>query len=798
MLGPEPPGSSPVLELPSEPPSVSDSPPVSEVLVRFAAMRRVVLPLAVILGACRPSSGLEAPQEPPPPTDTPIATGVSNDGSAALVTAGPASGGPKLVDADYDPATDPRNRGGWSFSDARDPAAREDAKRRPFSIEALYQLKSVGGPVVSPDGKHVLFTVSRFDLAKGESNMDIHVVARDGSGMRRLTRNAKTDTSPAWLPDGRSFVFVSTRENGSQLWRMSIEGGEPEQLTNISTGVSGPKVSPDGSHVAFVSQVFPEHGADDDANSKAIEAREDNAIKAHVADELLYRHWTAYDDGRRSHVLVLDLGTEKIRDLTPGDFHSPSFGAGTHGYAWSPDGAELCFVSNRDAPSARSWTTNKDLFIVPTKGGTPVNLTDANEAYDGDPVYSADGRYIAFRRQDEPGYEADRFRAALYDRKSGEVSVLTEAFDNWVTEVAWADEGKTLLFQAAQGGRAPLFRVGVAGGAITKLAVPSVRSWDVAPDGGVAFTFTSIGKPVELFTADKDGDAGRRLTGLNDAVAQAFDIRPAEEVWVEGPSGRKIHMFVVKPHGYRKGRRYPTILNVHGGPQSQWQDSLRGDWQVYPGAGYVVAFPNPTGSTGYGQATTAGISEDWGGKVYEDVMAVADYLQEQPYVDPKRMGAMGWSYGGYMMNWLLGHTDRFKAIASMMGIYELDSFYGATEELWFPEKDLGGPAWKNTEGYTKYSPSSYADKFKTPTLIVTGELDYRVPYTQSLQLFTALRRQDVPSRLVVFPNDGHWPNHVRSMPLYYAAHLDWFHQYLGGKPSPYDITALVAGTAFEG
>ncbi len=747
----------------------------------------------MLLGACRPAPNLEPPREPPPPTDTPIGSDAQDEAPAAVSTAMPSGRDAEIRDSAYDPSKDPRNSGGWVFTDDRDPAARDDAKRKPFSIEALYQIKNVGSPVASPDGQSILFTVTRDDLAKGVSNTDIHLVRRDGSGMRRLTRSEASDGSPAWLPDSKSFVFVSTREDGSQLWRMSVEGGEPEQLTDISTGVSSPHVSPDGTKVAFTSSVFPEHGADDDANAKAIEARSDNPIKAHVADDLLYRHWTSYDDGRRTHILSLDLATETLLDLTPGDFHSPSFG---EGFDWSPDGAEVCFVSNRDAASARSWTTNKDLFVASAKGGRAVNLTDANEAYDGDPVYSPDGRYIAFRRQSEPGYESDRFRLALYDRSSGEVSVLTESFDNWVTEIAWADEGKTVVFQAAQQGRTPLFRVGVNGGDITKLSLPAVRAWDVASDGGLVFTFTSIGKPVELFAADKDGDGARRLTGLNDALAQEFDIRPSEEVWVEGPSGRKIHMFVVKPHGFRKGKRYPLILNVHGGPQSQWQDSLRGDWQVYPGAGYVVAFPNPTGSTGYGQATTAAISEDWGGKVYDDVMAAADFLEKQPYVDPKRMGAMGWSYGGYMMNWLLGHTDRFKAIASMMGIYELESFYGATEELWFPEKDFGGPSWSGGESYTKFSPSAFAKNFKTPTLIVTGELDYRVPYTQSLQLFTALRRQGVPSRLVVFPNDGHWPSHVRSMPLYYAAHLDWFHRYLGGGSSPYDIEALVEGTAF--
>lgn len=754
---------------------------------------RVALIPAFVLVACQPARTLEPPREPPPPTDAPIGGGALEDEVGATFTALP-SDRVDVRESAYEPSEDPRNTGGWVFADPRDPAARADAKKDSFSIDALYRLVGVGAPVLSPDGGSVLFTVTRYDLAHGTSNTDIYLVGRDGAGLRRLTRDPGRDADPSWMPDGKAFVFVSSREGGSQLWRMAIDGGEPEQLTEISTGVGGPQVSPDGTMVAFSSSVFPEHGADDEANAKAIRARKDNPIQAHVADELLYRHWTAYDDARRSHLLVLGFADETIRDVSPGDFHTPAFGGG---FAWSPDSAELCVVSNRDSPSARSWTTNKDLFVVPAKGGKAVNLTDANEAYDGDPVYSPDGRYIAFRRQTEPGYESDRFRLAVYDRRSGDVSVLTESFDNWVTGARWADEGETLLFQAAEQGRTPLYRVGVRGGSMTKLALPSVRGWDVGPDGGLAFTFTSIGKPIELFTADADGDGARRLTGLNDEVAQTYDLRPAEEVWVESKNGRKVHMFVVKPHGFRKGRRYPTILNVHGGPQSQWQDTLRGDWQVYPGAGYVVAFPNPTGSTGYGQGVTAGISGDWGGKVYEDVMAAADYLQNQPYVDPDRMGAMGWSYGGYMMNWLLGHTDRFAAIASMMGIYELESFYGATEELWFPEKDLGGPAWANRDAYAKFSPSKFAENFSTPTLIITGELDYRVPYTQSLQLFTALRRRDVPARLVVFPDDGHWPSRARSMPLYYAAHLDWFHRYLGGAKSPYEIESMVAGTAFE-
>ena len=237
-------------------------------------------------------------------------------------------------------------------------------------------------------------------------------------------------------------------------------------------------------------------------------------------------------------------------------------------------------------------------------------------------------------------------------------------------------------------------------------------------------------------------------------------------------------------------------MNVHGGPQSQWLDSFRGDWQVYPGCGYVVAFPNPHGSTGYGQEFTHAISRDWAGKVYEDCLAVADYMASLPWIDKDRMGAMGWSYGGYMMAWMAGHTDKFKCLVSMMPTYNLASMWGATEELWFPQYDLGGAPWES-EDYTKFSPHLSADKFKTPTLVITGEKDFRLAYTEGLQFFTALRKKGVPSRLIVFENDGHWPNAVKSMPLYYAAHLDWFHRYLGGEASPYDIEKMVQNRAYD-
>ena len=687
--------------------------------------------------------------------------------------------------------------GSWPLTPKRDPAHPADANKKPLDIQALYKIPTVSGPRWSPDGARLLFVVSRHELTGGKSNDEIYRVDADGKNLRRMTRNEASDVHPRWAPDGKSFLFVSTRKDGAQVWRMPADGGEPEQLTHLSTKVSAPAWTPDGKGIVLISRIFPEAGADDAANKALAEARKESAIQAHLADDLLYRHWTSYRDGRRNHLLLYDIAKKAYTDLTPGDFDSPSFHQGSGGFDLSPHGEELCFVSNRQGPGAQSWTTNKDLWLVPTTGGVAVNLTAGNAGFDGHPGYSPDGRHIAYLRQSTPGYEADRFELLLYDRVTKKTRALTDGFDNWVLDFHWSSDSKAIIFNAPIKGRFPLLRVEVATGKIRRLGVPMARGFDVAPDGQVAFIDTAVDRPTELYLADRQGNKPRRITRMSEQITREYDLRPATEMWLPGAGGRKVHTFVVTPHGFKPGKRYPLIINVHGGPQYQWSDMLRGDWQVYPAAGYVVAFFNPHGSIGYGQAYTAAISKDWGGKVYEDVIKVTEALAKLEYVDPERMGAMGWSYGGYMMNWLLGQPHKFKALVSMMGLYDLPSFYGATEELWFPEWDLGGTPWGNPGSYSKWSPSARAAKFKTPTLVITGEKDYRVPYTQSLQLFTALRRQKVPARLIVFPDDGHWPSYVKSMPLYYAAHLDWFAKYLGGGGSPWKIEDMVRGKAFK-
>jgi dipeptidyl aminopeptidase/acylaminoacyl peptidase len=674
------------------------------------------------------------------------------------------------------------------------------AAKRAFTVEDLYRVRGIEDLHVSPDGKTVLFTLRTDDLAKAKSTKHIWLMDADGKNARQFTSGEKGESSPAFSPDGKWIAFISSRDGDDNLYVISASGGEARRLTNISTGVSGPLWSPDGKWIAFTGDVYPECGADDACNKKIGERWSKGSLHAHLADALLYRHWTQWKDGKRTHVLLADVSTGAVRDLTPGDFDSPPFQlGGPLQYDFSPDSTELAFDSNHDRDLASS--TNSDVWIFSLGGSQlPRNITAGNPAFDGHPKYSPDGKYIAYQMQKQPGYESDLFRLAIYDRSTGASRVLTESFRNWVDAFQWASDSKSLYFSAPVEGDTPIFRVSLDSGSIQQVLVDrTIDSFEVSQDNSrIIYIRRSVSDPAEFFAVDlADGKSStpQRLSHFNDEVANEVDLRPAERMWVKGAGGAKIEVFIVKPHNFDPSKKYPLILNVHGGPQFQWQDSFRGDWQVYPGSGYIVAFANPHGSTGYGQDFTAEISGDHGGMVFEDLMRVTDELIKLPYVDPDRTGAMGWSYGGYMMDWFEGHTSRFKAIASMMGPFDLRSFYGSTEELWFPEWDLKGQPW-NSDQYEKFSPSYFVKNFKTPCLVISGERDYRVPYTQSLQMFTSLQEMKVPSKLIVYSDAGHWPSWYE-MALYYTAHLEWFHQYLGGDAPPWSTEQFLRNAVFD-
>ncbi|MDR3684243.1 MAG: S9 family peptidase [Geothrix sp.] len=668
------------------------------------------------------------------------------------------------------------------------------AEKRAFQIEDLYRLKGVQHLALSPDGSRLAFEVSSQDLKAAKRSTQLWVLEVATGTTRQLTFSGKADTAPQWSKDGRTLYFLSSREGGSQLWALDASGGEARKVTAFEAGVEAPKVIPGANQVVFQASVFPEAMADGAKQKELSEKLENGPVQAHLADSLLYRHWTEWRDFQVSQLFTATF-EGKVEAITAGPQDHPAF---WQSWDLSPDGKEVCVTTNADPVPARS--TNQDLFLISLEGDRrPRCITGDNPAADQDPKYSPDGRFIAYRLQARAGHESDRFCLAVYDRAAKTRRVLTESIDNWVDTFQWSADGKALWFTVEEKGRWPLFRMDVATGKATRmLEGQSIREFVVSPDQkSIYLTKTRVGEPVEIWRYGFETKALTCLTAFNRAVADEVDLRPAEEQWVKGADGRDIQVFLVKPHGFDPAKKYPLILNVHGGPQMMWSDSLRGDWQVYPGAGYIVAFPNPHGSTGFGQAFTDAISGDWDGKVMVDVEKVADHLAALPYVDKDRMGAMGWSWGGYAMMWLEGHTTRFKAIAAMMGVYDLRSMHGATEELWFPEHDLTGTPWDQAAAYDRMNPSSHVKAFKTPCLVITGERDYRVPYTQSLQFFTDLQEMGVPSRLIVFKNDGHWPDNLKSMPVYYNAHLEWFQKYLGGGAAPWKTEDMVRNLAFD-
>ena len=652
---------------------------------------------------------------------------------------------------------------------------------RRFTIEDLLKVRRVGDPQVSPDGKHVAFTIGDVNWDANKVITQIYVVGIDGAGMKQLTNGAASSTAPRWSPDGEKIAFIT----GGQVWTMENDGDNKDQVTKISTVAAAPVWSPDGKWIAFTSEVHPDC-SDDDCNKKKDEAVENSKVKAHITTRLLFRHWDEWRDVKRTHVFVVSSKGGTARDLTPGDFDSPPYAAATGvDYAFSPDSNELAYVRNPDKVEAIS--TNSDIYILPLSGGAPKNITVSNRGYDVGPIYTRDGRNIIYRSQATAGFEADRWRLMSYNRKTGVSTEIAKKFDLQVEEITLSPDGNYAYFIAGERGRLPVFRVPLSGAEPQKM-VPNVSAsgLQITPDGkSLVFAHSTMAMPAEIYRADIDEGTATQLTSVNNSLMAPFGLQKAEEVEWTGALGKKIHGFVVKPADFDPNKKYPLAVIIHGGPQSAFNDSWGYRWnpQVWASNGYIAFLPNPRGSTGYGQQFVNEISADWGGKAYTDIMnGVADVLRRNSFIDKNRVGAAGASYGGYMINWIEGHnTDprfRFKVLVSHDGVYNLESMYGATEELWFTDWEFKGTPWTNPMMYARWSPSKFVKNFKTPILVIHSELDYRVPFGEGLQLFTAAQRMGVDSKLLVFPDEGHWVLKPQNSQLWYRTVLDWMDKYL--------------------
>lgn len=656
------------------------------------------------------------------------------------------------------------------------------AQKQPFDIDTMLKLSRLSEPVLSRDGKTVAFTVQTVDIEKNTKPKQIYTVGLDGGLPRQITRDGAQNERPRWSPDSKQIYFVSNRDGASQIWAMNPDGGNARQITHLSTEAGGILVAPDGKKIVFVSNVYPECGADDACNKSKLDTEKQNKVKARVYTSLLYRHWNEWQSKRRQHLLAINADGTSIKDLTPGPHDVPPFSlGGPDDYVISPDSNEVAFTMNVDPDPATS--TNSDIYTVPIGGGEPKKITIGLGA-DNAPLYSPDGKYLAFRSQERAGYESDRWRLMVLERATGRTTNLSEGLDRWVGGMTWSPDSTRLFFTVEDRGRHGVQMIAVTGGGSRNIVFGPSSVDDVqfnAEGNLMVYTEQSGSRPTEIYRANSSGGgSGVPLTHLNDALLAGAALAPLEDLWVEGADKTRVHAFVVKPPDFSPSRKWPVLFLIHGGPQGAWGETWSYRWnaQVFASAGYLVVMPNPRGSTGYGQKFIDDINADWGGKVYDDVMAVVDHVGALPYADPERMAAAGGSYGGYMVDWLLGHTTRFKALVSHAGVFDLRSMAGETEELWFTQWEFRGMPWDNPDLYDKWSPSYFVKDFKTPTLVLHGELDYRVPMGQGLQLFTALQTQKVPSKLVVFPDEGHWIQKPQNSVLWYNQFLEWIGEWL--------------------
>jgi dipeptidyl aminopeptidase/acylaminoacyl peptidase len=656
--------------------------------------------------------------------------------------------------------------------------------KRPMTFDDLTAIKRIGDAQISPDGSRVAYVVTDVDKNLNRGKRSVWAVPTSGGPPQQLITSDKNDYSPRWSADGKWIAFLSTREGAPQIFVADAANpgaSNPRKVTSVPEGVGEFIWSPNGKKFAFTTDVYPECG-NLNCVAKRGEAEEKSKVKAVIADRLLYRHWDSFKRGKRSHLFVVSSEGGEPKDLTPGDYDVPPFSLGDPtAFDFAPDSSEIVFARNTDKVEATS--TNNDLFIVSAGGGEAKRITGNNPGSDTTPRYSPDGKYIAYRSQARNGYESDRFRLMLHDRKSGASKELSTGFDRWVGELVWAPDSQNIFIGAEDRGRELIGVASINGGVKPLIANTASNGISLSGDGKtLAFTRSSLAAPAEVFAANSSGSDARQLTQANANLLAQLDLNKAEDFEFDGALNAKIHGFIVKPPQFDKAKKYPMVLLIHGGPQGAWPDSwgYRWNYQMWAARGYVTVLINPHGSTGYGQAFTEEISGDWGGAAYEDLMRGVDHVIKLGYVDPNRLGAAGGSYGGYMVNWILGHTDRFKALVSHAGVYNLTSMY-ATEELWFADWEFKGAPWDNPELYTKWSPHLSAKNFKTPTLVIHGELDYRVPVGEGLQLFSTLQRKGVPSKLLYYPDEGHWILKPQNSELWYKTVLDWFDQWL--KPN---------------
>jgi dipeptidyl aminopeptidase/acylaminoacyl peptidase len=652
---------------------------------------------------------------------------------------------------------------------------------RPFTVTDLLQQQRAMSPRPSPRGDRLAFVVKQPDIEANGNRLQLWELPLAGGEPRQLTSAGSVNCEPAFSPDGRFLAFTSNRADGRQVWLLPMDGGEATQLTTLPGGAWRPVWFPEGDRLLVVSSVFAD-ASDDDAVKARIDAAKERKASGRVIDGLMFRHWDGWLDERVDHVFAVDVASGEARDLTPGPWPAPPLSlSGPPDFCATPDGTEVFFTSVRDDDLARS--TNVNIWRVDSDGDAPPKRVSPGVGCNIFPALSPCGGFLAYCAMERAGYEADLLRLVRLDLDSGEIVELCPGFDRMVMAPQWSPDGQWLIFHAEDHGCTRLYRVSASGGTPEPITAGATDRGEAlsADSATVYFERQSLQGPPELYQVPLAGGEPSTLTALNGPQVRALDLPAAEDFYYEGADGLRCHGVVVRPPAFDPGQRYPVVFLIHGGPQGAFGHDFHERWNapLFAAPGYVVVMLNPRGSTGFGQAMTDGIRGEWGGKCFEDLQRGFDHaLASYPFLDPERMAAAGASFGGFMVNWIAAHDHRFRCLVSHDGIFNTEMMEYLTDELWFTEWEFEGTPWQNPTAYRQYSPHLHVETMDTPTLVIQGEQDFRCTGAEGLGLFTALQRRGIPSRLLWFPDEGHWVVKPANREQWWTTVHDWLAQWL--------------------
>lgn len=652
-----------------------------------------------------------------------------------------------------------------------------------MTSEKLLQVKRLSGFKISNDGNKIVYGISIPDLEANSSKTQLYIMNSDGKESKQLTTNGTYNGQPVWTADSKSIYFLSNRSGSMQAWQIELRGGEAKQITNIEDGISNFSVSPDGKKFAFTQEIKLDENIHD-------KYKDLPKAKAYVYDKLPVRHWDEWIDDKFSHLFIMDVNTKELTDIMLNEkFDTPlkPFG-GSEQIAWSPDSKEIAYTSRKVVNYA--FSTNSDIYIYNLADKTTKNISEGMNGYDLQPIYSPDGSKIAFLSQERAGFESDRIRLMIYDRNSKKIEELTKDLDQWVHNPVWSHDSKSIYFTAGNfEGSSQIYSINVLDGKF-KIISKGLYNWGDqgidANETDIFVTRRNYNRPSEIYSISLENNTDKQISHLNDDLFAGIEECTFEAKWVKSSDGSKVHTWVIYPPNFDKNKKYPLITYCQGGPQQAVDLFFSYGWNflLMASEGYVIVAPNRRGCPGFGQDWVDAMSKDYGGKPMQDILAATDAMANEKYIDKNKMSAIGASAGGYTVFWLAGnHENRFSAFVSHCGMFDMVSKYGSTEELFFPNWDNGGPYWekKSKSFYEKHSPHVYADKWNTPILIITGEKDYRVPYTQSLEAFTVAQSKGIPSKLISYPNENHWVMHPQEQLLWNREFFEFLDKYCKSK-----------------